>query len=529
MNKFFDPDKMSYDKMNFNDAGEPTFFFYDLETSGLDPKNDRIMQFAGIRTDLNFNQIGEPINLLVKLSDDTLPSPQAIMVTGITPQSTLLDGLSEPEFCKYVQDEIFTPGTIEVGYNSVRFDDEHMRYTFYRNFYDPYEWQWKDGRSRWDLLDVVRLTRALRPEGINWPVAKIETVADDGETKTTYKPTNRLELITKENGIVHKHAHDALSDVEALISVTKLIAEKQPNLYNYLFKMRNKNEIKRLVNLDNKQPFVYASGHYSSKNMHTTIAFPLTAGTNGNVVVFDLRYNLNELLKAEVEFVPEEKIYNGKKYMTKFNWKSAVKELAYNKCPAVAPLSVLDVVSNEDSGDLANPSKAGASGWDKIGLSREQVDENLKILISHPEFAEKMREYFEKYKESFGKADDVDAKLYDGFMPDSDKVKLKDVRSRNENELADYEPIFNDPRLSELLLRYKGRNFPRALNENEMKEYEKYRTSRLQKQEKSFVTELEMLKSLSMSGKPMKNGKMVDESLLEDLYLWYQSLANHDF
>ena len=189
----------------------PTFFFYDLETSGLDPKNDRIMQFAGIRTDLDFNQIGEPVNFFVKLADDTLPSPSAINVTKITPQMTLMDGLSEPEFCKYVQEEIFTPGTIEVGYNSIRFDDEHMRHTFYRNFYDPYEWQWKDGRSRWDLLDVVRMVRALRPQGINWPFSEDR------------KPNNRLENLTIENNLPHEHAHDALSDVEALIAVAKMI------------------------------------------------------------------------------------------------------------------------------------------------------------------------------------------------------------------------------------------------------------------------------------------------------------------
>ena len=144
---------------------EQSFFFYDLETSGLSPRVDRIMQFAGQRTNMNLEPIGEPVNLLIKLADDTLPSPYAIMVTGITPQSTQLDGLTEAEFCKYVLEEIFTPGTIAVGYNSVRFDDEHMRYCFWRNFRDPYEWQWKDERSKWDLLDVVRMTRALRPEG----------------------------------------------------------------------------------------------------------------------------------------------------------------------------------------------------------------------------------------------------------------------------------------------------------------------------------------------------------------------------
>ncbi len=174
-----------------------TFFFYDLETSGLDPRQDRIMQFAGRRTDLDLNPIGDPVNLLVKLGEDTLPSPYAIMVTKITPQSTTLDGLTEAEFCKYVSEEIFTENTIAIGYNSVRFDDEFMRHTFWRNFYDAYEWQWRDGRSRWDMLDVVRLTRALRPEGINWPVT------EDGHA------TNRLELITKLNGISHEAAHDA--------------------------------------------------------------------------------------------------------------------------------------------------------------------------------------------------------------------------------------------------------------------------------------------------------------------------------
>lgn len=488
---------------------EPTFFFYDLETSGLNPKRDRIMQFAGIRTDLNFNQIGDPINILVKFPNDTLPSPGAINVTGITPQATQLDGLSEPEFCKYVTKEIFTPETIVVGYNSVRFDDEHMRYTFYRNFYDPYEWEWKDGRSRWDLLDVVRLTRALRPEGIKWPITEIEK---DGEI--FYKPNNRLENLTKENGIVHAHAHDALSDVEALISVTKMIAEKQPKLYQYLLKMKGKNEVKKLVNLENKNMFVYASGRYSSAHMNTTVAFPFASAKNGNVLVFDLRYNLEDLLEEETNFQPEEKVNSrGEKYLTSFSWGSIVKELAFNRCPAVAPISVLDAVSNEDSSDLANPVQSGASGWEKIGLNKETVKKNLEALLRHPEFAERMRTDFETKAEGFKTDPDVDGQLYEGFVPDSDKLKMKDVRERDASGLADFNPLFEDPRFSELLLHYKGRNFPNSLDEVEEKEWSKYRIARLQEQEKGFVKELEKLQDT------------MDAGVLEDLVLWYQSLG----
>ena len=461
---------------------DTTYFFYDLETSGLDPKNDRIMQFAGIRTDTEFNQIGEPVNILVKLADDTLPSPGAIAVTGITPQMTLADGLTEPEFCKFVSEEIFTPGTVEIGYNSIHFDDEHMRYTFYRNFYDPYEWQWKDGRSRWDLLDVVRMVRALRPEGINWPVN------EDG------KPNNRLENLTKENNLPHEHAHDALSDVEALISVTKMVKEKQPRLFEYLFKLRNKKLVAQLA-MDLKTPLVYTSGRIPSKYWHTSVFLPLVSLGNGqSSLVFDLRYNIDELLKLEKE-------------NKEFSWGIAVKELAFNKCPCIAPTSVLD-----------SESEKGKSGWERIGLTKDDVKKNYEALVKHgAEFKEKMKKLFAEKKEAYGKSADVDGQLYEGFIPDGDKLKMKDVRGRNANELADYHPMFEDPRLSELLLHYKGRNFPNSFDENEQKAWEKYRIARLQSQEKAFVDELERLKDV------------MDPGIVEDLLLWYQSLASNDY
>jgi len=111
-----------------------TFFFYDLETSGLNPRESRVMQFAGIRTDLDLKPLGEPYNMLVKLNDDVLPSPEALMVTGITPQQTLSDGLIEAEFAKILSNEVFTPDTIVVGFNNIRFDDEFVRHLFLAQF-----------------------------------------------------------------------------------------------------------------------------------------------------------------------------------------------------------------------------------------------------------------------------------------------------------------------------------------------------------------------------------------------------------
>lgn len=445
-----------------------TFFFYDLETSGLKPREDRIMQFAGQRTSMDLEPIGEPINVLVKLTDDALVSPGAIMVTKITPQETLRDGISEAEFCKFVMEEVFVPETIAVGFNTVRFDDEFMRACLWRNFYDPYEWEWKDGRSRWDMLDVVRMTRALRPEGIEWPFTEDR------------KATNRLELITKLNGISHEHAHDALSDVYATIAVAKLIREKQPELFNFLFSIRGKNEVKKYVNLENKKPFVYSSGRYSSEFNKTTVAFPLTSSRNGNILVYDLRYNLEAFL-AEPTFSP------------------IVKELCFNKCPAVAPLTVLD----KDN------------GWEKIGLSKDVVMKNLEVLLKYPDFAERQRSEYENRPE-FPKAPEPEMALYDGFLDDNDRIKVSAVRNAEANKLADFHPDFHDQRLPELLLHYKGRNFPESLSESEASEYEKYRKARLERLAPSFLKELS-----EVYGR--------DEYIGEELKLYFESLFDTDY
>ena len=440
-----------------------SFFFYDLETSGLDPRADRIMQFAGIRTDLDLNPIDEPVNLLVKLADDTLPSPGAIAVTKITPQMTQQDGLKEAELCRYLVDEIFTPGTCILGFNSIRFDDEFMRCLFWRNFYDPYEWQWKDGRSRWDMLDVIRLTRALRPEGINWPV-------QDG------KKTNRLELITKLNHIEHEHAHDALADVYATVAVAKLIKEKQPDLFNYLFKMRDKKQVQKLINLENPKPFVYACGQYPSEFDKTSVAFPVAPSKNGNVYVWDLRYECNEVSYPKL------------------------KELKYNHCPAIAPLSVLD---KDD-------------GWQKISLNQETVEKNFKSLLEN---RAKLDGYLGQDEKEFPKAIDPESALYDGFLDDRDRNLCGLVRTADKNRLADLHPEFTDERLDPLLLHYKAKNFPESLSEQEQSEWEKYRLDRLNRQAGPFMKGIEELKSR----------KDIDPFIIEELLLWSQSLAIADY
>jgi len=434
---------------------------------------------------MNLEPIGEPYNLLVTLNDDTLPSPDALIVTGITPQKTVEEGYTEVQFARMLSEEIFTPDTIAVGFNNVRFDDEFIRHLLWRNFHDPYEWSWKDGRSRWDLLDVVRLTRALRPEGINWPLD------DKGE------PSNRLELITSANGIAHENAHDALADVTALIAVTKLIKQKQPQLYDYLLKMRDKKVVQQLVNVDDKKPFVYASGRYDKEFAKTTVAFPLTTSRNGGVVVYDLRYDPTPFVELSTEELSKKIFASWEERQAEDFVKLPVKELQYNRCPAVAPLGVLE------QGD----------GWQKISLDLKTVQKHQNILLNHPDFAEKLRTIFEN-KPAFKKLPDPEAQLYDGFLNDRDRIRVEAVRNADERELADFHPEFQDERLAPLLLHYKARNFPRSLSEDDLAQWETWRAQRLQAQLPQFMASLQRLAPTATDEQ---------QFILQELQLWAES------
>lgn len=467
-----------------------TFFFYDLETSGLNPREDRIMQFAGIRTDLDLNPIGEPYNVLVKLNDDTLPAPDALMVTGITPQQTQADGYTEAEFSKFLSEEIFTPDTVATGFNSIRFDDEFVRALFWRNFYDPYAWFWRDGRSRWDLMDVVRMTRALRPEGIVWPEV-------DG------KANNRLENLTRENGIDHLKAHDALSDVEALIAVTKLIKTKQPKLYEHLFTYRDKKMVQKLVNLENKQPFVYVSGRYDAQFHKATVAFPLTSGRNGNVIVYDLRHDPTPFLELSSKEL-EKIFYTPWEDRKKEGYVALpVKEMQYNRAPAVAPLGVLQQ----------------EGGWERIGLDEATITKNRAVLLSSPTFAENIRTIFEN-KPEYKKSTDPEAQLYDGFVSEGDSLRIEKVRNANEQQLADLHPGFVDERLEPLLLHYKARNYPKSLAEDEAEAWEEWRARHIRAALPQFVTRLnEIAKTTTDDSK---------QFILQELQLWAESIVPID-
>lgn len=409
------------------------------------------MQFAGRRTDLELQPIGEPVNVMIKMTEDTLPDPDAILVTGITPQQTIADGMTEAEFLRLFTDEIALPDTIFVGYNSVRFDDEFVRCLHYRNFYDPYEWQWQDGRSRWDLLDVVRMTRALRPEGINWPF----DIHD--------KPTNRLELLTALNKLDHEHAHDALSDVEATIAVARLIRNKQEKLFDYLLGMRDKRKVAALV--EKSEPFVYTSGKYPSVFDKTTVVATICPHPqNQGSFVFDLRHDPLEYK----DMTPEQLVERWKWQKDPVEPRLPVKTLQYNRCPAVAPLGVLDKTSQQ------------RLQLDMTLLKRhEQSLRNMKDLEERLCKAWEIMERGREQTRLVNTDQDVDACMYQGFFDSADKQAMRVVRAAHPEELNNLELRFKDQRLPALLPLYKARNYPRHLTTEERAEWERFCQQRL--------------------------------------------------
>ncbi len=468
-----------------------TFYFYDLETSSGSPRTGRIMQFAGQRTDEHLKPIGEPDNILIKLSNEVLPEPDAILVHGITPQKTLEEGITEAEFVKYFQQKVSLPNTIFVGYNNIRFDDEFMRLICYRTFFDPYQWHWKDGRSRWDLLDPMRMMRALRPEGLRWPDI-------DG------KPTVKLGLMAKENGFLHDKAHDALSDVQALIQLAVAFKKSQPKLYSYLLETRDKKKVANLVL--GSAPYVYCSGKYKSEYQKTSVVQTLFKHPRIDAaIVYDLREDPEKWFKkSTAELVEHWQVRYGDEME-----QLPVKTIKFNKCPAVAPLGVLDKESKK-----------------RILIDMKQIEENRQKLVANVEFNENLQkalDIIEKAQQtSFALNDSVDEQLYDGFWGDNDQAELTKVRDTEPENLGELRKSLKNKRIREMVPLYKARNFPGSLNADEREEWEKYRHNLLieggekSRFSKFYMRLQEILKTNSLS----KN----DEFLLTELQLYAESI-----
>jgi exodeoxyribonuclease-1 len=427
-----------------------SFLFYDFETFGADPRTSRVAQFAAIRTDADLNEIDEPISIFVRPADDLLPSPVATLITGIAPQAAMRDGMNEAQAFSVIFDEMARPETCTLGYNSLRFDDEFVRYGLFRNFYDAYEREWRGGNSRWDLLDVMRLAHALRPEGLEWPQR------EDGTTSF------KLEHLALANRVRTGDAHEALSDVRALIGLARRLRQSQPRLWEYALKLRDKRFAASLVDVAAMTPLLHVSQRFPASRLCAAPVLPLARHPriDNRVVVFDLAQDPRPLLRLSPQEIAD-RLYTPAADLPEGEARIALKEIHLNRSPALVAWDHLRTA------DFA-----------RLGIDPQEVAAHAALLRdAGPALAEKVRQVFSGERERM--PSDVDASLYDGFIGDGDKRLFPDVRATPPQALGARAFGFRDPRLDEVLFRYRARNWPDTLSVSERARWNDYRRLRL--------------------------------------------------
>lgn len=470
-----------------------TLYWHDYETFGVDPARCRTSQFAGVRTDENLNVVGEPLMIYCKPAVDVLPSPMACLVTGITPQQAEAEGLPEREFIGRIHDQLSLPETCGVGYNSLRFDDEVTRYTLYRNFYDPYEREWKNGNSRWDIIDMFRLARALRPDGIKWP-----NYADGS-------PCFKLEELTRANGLSHESAHDALSDVYATIGMAKLLKEKQPKLYQYVYQHRTKQKVAQIIDLVSRKPFLHVSSRLPRENGYLGLMMPLVQHpvNKNEIISVNLNGDISHLLEWDGDRILE-RLYTRSEDLPEGEARIPLKGVHLNRCPIVATPKLLDDSSAE-----------------RLGLDLNRCRENWKKLMA-ADLRPKLTDIFSTQRTR--PPQDVELMLYDGFLPNADRKLLAEVRTSAPELLASGAIQFNDRRYGELLLRYRAKNYPQSLSSEEQHQWDEFCYQRLTGEDDGFLSLQQYYEEIDrLSAEQGRSAR--DIEILEALRQWGDKVA----
>lgn len=429
---------------------QDSFLFYDLETFGQDPRRTRIAQFAAVRTDTELNVLEEH-SFYVRPADDLLPSPVATLITGITPQHAQVQGVNEARAFARISDLMSTPRTCTLGYNTLRFDDEFIRHGLFRNFFDPYEREWRGGNSRWDLLDMLRLMHALRPAGIVWPQRE-----DGGGTSF------KLEHLALANGVRVGDAHEALSDVHATIALARLFKAHQPRLWEHALKLRDKRHVAGLLNVTAAQPLLHVSMRYPASRLCAAPVLPITLHPQiaSRVIVLDLDDDPQALIDLDPEAIAQ-RVFCRREDLPEGVSRIGLKEVHTNKCPALILWAHLR-----------------AADFARLQIDPARVQERIAHLAPHlPAIAEKVRRVYAA-KDALPPAD-ADGSLYDGFLAEGDRALLPAVRACPPQALGEFVPRLRDARLKALVFRYQARNHPDSLDAAQRADWNAWRRQRL--------------------------------------------------
>ena len=433
------------------------FFWYDYETTGRWRMVDRPVQFGGIRTDENLNQISEPITLYCKPALDCLPQVRASLVHGIAPQKARRLGITEHAFAQQIHALLMRPGTCCVGYNAMRFDHTVTRFLFYRNLLDPYAWHSRDGNSKWDIIDLFRAAFALSPDGIQWHFA------DDD------KPSFRLEDIAGANGVDISSAHDALADVRNMLRVAQLIKAAKPRMWSNFLGLRDKREVKRHVSANST--FLYVSGSVVHWRRGASIMMPIGSDDKGAVFAYDLFYDPRPLFDAPDEVLLEKDSLGDK----------ALHRIRLNACPYVWKFDLDGVLTDRQTALM-----------DRMGTKLETLLQHRALIRDKEDFGRRVADAFAA-RWPRDRERDVDQALYDGFIPRPDRPLLDRILNLVDEPGPRWEETpFKDERLPELVFRFRARNFPRSLSaEDETRWYQHCRHRIFESKDDKGLTQYE--------------------------------------
>jgi len=481
-----------------------TFLWHDYETFGAQPRLDRPAQFAAIRTDADLNEVGEPVMLYCRPTPDYLPDPESCLITGITPQHCLQHGVAEHEFAARIETELAQPGTVGVGYNTLRFDDEFTRHLLWRSLRDPYAREWQHGCGRWDLLDVVRLTYALRPEGICWP------------KKPDGRPSFKLEDLTRVNGIAHEAAHDALSDVRATIAVARLIRQHQPKLFEFAFALHKKDRVMAELGLPvlagQGKPFLHVSGMFPPERGCLGVMWPLAShpGNRNELLAWDLAHDPSELLGLKAAQV-RERLFTRTQDLPVGVTRLPVKSVSLNKSPMVV-------------GNLRTLRPELAERW---GIDLARAAQHAERAAALPDLSALWAEVYAR-SPSEG-VPDVEQNLYGGFLEPADRKRLNQLLALDPADPAWRHTGFDDERLPELVFRFRARNHPDSLSPEERERWHAHCAGRLLRGQGGVLTVDRLFERIdALAERASEQGDERAEAILGALYDYVDSIAPVD-
>jgi len=308
------------------------FAFHDYETLNIDNKTTqgaaKPIEYAGIITDIDLNEVPDGRHhKIIKPPIDVIGNPNAFLVHGVDPEMAEKVGVSEFEFAEWIGQLYGKDGTVIAGYNSIKFDSEVTRHTRFRNLLPSYTPEFENGNFQLDVMKVVMMAYSMSPGVLNFPKK------DDGNDSL------RLEDLTAANGIDHKDAHSALSDVEATINLAKLIKERNPQLWHYALWLTNKRNVEPL--LDKNEMLFYTDTTIGQKTRYTSVMHPLVVDSKigSKYICIDLNSEDLDIVFDESPEKLNEYIFTSKQEQGSNYRATPFLNLTTNKAPIVIPAS----------------------------------------------------------------------------------------------------------------------------------------------------------------------------------------------